>query len=289
PTLEGLEAALGDADAARVAVVDEDRRRAGLEVDIGREAADVPAVAHRPEREQRDHRVLGRVERAEQPSLRVEVFGHPGLWYEPDRLGLELGLRKVELDDVERGLVVDRLLLVRDHLLADDDRAERELQAEPLLGALRLVDRGHQLFLRLRVVVAGERLDERGAGLEIERDDPELLTEMQIDRALVDGRVGALVLDQAEDRAGRAVDDREGVHPGRAERHSGGRVVAPGPDVAGVGLLQLRQLGGAVAPRIALSESSSGASKAAERTWPSRTRWFSWSRIAASTRRPSRA
>ena len=53
--------------AARVAVVDEDRRPPGLVVEVGREPADVPAVAHRPERQQRDHRVLGRVERAEEP------------------------------------------------------------------------------------------------------------------------------------------------------------------------------------------------------------------------------
>src|SRR5881398_2546125 len=45
PALERIEAALGDADAARVAVVDKDRRRAGLEMQIRREAADVPAVA----------------------------------------------------------------------------------------------------------------------------------------------------------------------------------------------------------------------------------------------------
>src|SRR5512132_1565207 len=62
----------------------------------------------------------------------------------------------------------------------------------------------------------------------------------------MDGRAGALVLYQTEDGAGRAVDDGEGVHAGRAERDAGGRVVAAGPDVAGVGVLQLRQLGGAL-------------------------------------------
>src|SRR5947207_2537879 len=53
PALELLEAALGDADAAGVAVVDEDGRPPGLEVEIRREPADVPAVAHRPERQHR--------------------------------------------------------------------------------------------------------------------------------------------------------------------------------------------------------------------------------------------
>src|SRR5947209_7329300 len=51
PALELVEAALGDADAAGVAVVDEYRRRAGVVVVVRREAADVPAVAHRPQRQ----------------------------------------------------------------------------------------------------------------------------------------------------------------------------------------------------------------------------------------------
>src|SRR5688500_17117623 len=51
PAFEDVEAALRDPDAARVAVVDEDRRAAGLEMDVRREPADVPAVAHRPERQ----------------------------------------------------------------------------------------------------------------------------------------------------------------------------------------------------------------------------------------------
>src|SRR4051794_27691105 len=56
PALERVEAALGDSDAAGVAVVDEHRRRAGVGMDVRREPADVPAVAHRPQRQERDHR-----------------------------------------------------------------------------------------------------------------------------------------------------------------------------------------------------------------------------------------
>src|SRR5581483_9884140 len=52
PALELREPALGDADAAGVPVVDEDRRQSRVRVDVRREAADVPAVAHRPERQQ---------------------------------------------------------------------------------------------------------------------------------------------------------------------------------------------------------------------------------------------
>src|SRR3954447_21854704 len=53
PALELVEAALGDPDAAGVAVVDEDRRRAGVRMDVRREPADIPAVAHRPQRQER--------------------------------------------------------------------------------------------------------------------------------------------------------------------------------------------------------------------------------------------
>ena len=58
--------ALGDPDAARVAVVDEHRRPLRLRVDVRRQPADVPPVAHRPQRQQRDQRVLGSVQRSEQ-------------------------------------------------------------------------------------------------------------------------------------------------------------------------------------------------------------------------------
>src|SRR5439155_22618872 len=156
PALEGLEAALGDPDPAGVAVVDEDRRRTGLEVEIRREPADVPAVAHRPERQQGDQRVLGRVERPEEAGHVLETLEHPRLGDEPDRLGLELGLRQRERDQLEALLRLDRLLLIADDLLGDDHAAERELDAETAPRLLRLHDRGRRLLLRLRVVVAGE-------------------------------------------------------------------------------------------------------------------------------------
>ena len=52
PALELLETALGDPDASGMAVVDEDGRPSRLRVDVRRQAADVPPVAHRPERQQ---------------------------------------------------------------------------------------------------------------------------------------------------------------------------------------------------------------------------------------------
>ena len=69
-----VEAALGEARAARVAVVDEDGQRAGVGVQGGRDAADVPAVAGREQRQQPDRGVLGGVRRAGQVG-RVEPGG----------------------------------------------------------------------------------------------------------------------------------------------------------------------------------------------------------------------
>ena len=76
-----------------MAVVDEDGRRSRVEVEVGREAADVPAVAHRPERQHRDHRVLRRVQRSEQLGHVVEARELLGLGHVPDRLGREARCR----------------------------------------------------------------------------------------------------------------------------------------------------------------------------------------------------
>ena len=71
----------GRADPAGVAVVDEDRRAAGLRVQVGREAADVPAVAHRQQREDGDLRVLGGVQRAEERLERQRRIEQSGSSY----------------------------------------------------------------------------------------------------------------------------------------------------------------------------------------------------------------
>ena len=60
------EAALGEAGTAGVAVVDEDGELPGVRVQRGRDAADVPAVAGREQRQQADRAVLGGVGRAGQ-------------------------------------------------------------------------------------------------------------------------------------------------------------------------------------------------------------------------------
>src|SRR5215213_7026014 len=86
PALEHVEAPLGDADAAGMAVVDEHGRPAGLEVDVRAEAADVPAVAHRPQGQERDEGVLRGVQAREQRRHRLEALELRRLGEEPDRL-----------------------------------------------------------------------------------------------------------------------------------------------------------------------------------------------------------
>ena len=100
------EAALGEPGAARVAVVDEDGELAGVGVQGGRDAADVPAVAGGEQRQQADRAVLRGVGRAGQvagrePRLGEGVLGHRP----PDRAGAQRALGKVErllADDLAR-------------------------------------------------------------------------------------------------------------------------------------------------------------------------------------------
>ena len=67
----------------------------------------------------------------------------------------------------------------------------------------------------------------------------------------MDGRVGALLLDDPEHRAAGGVDDRERLRAGRAERDARGRVVAAGPDVAGRACASAPGAGGPLERRVA--------------------------------------
>ena len=81
------------------------------------------------------------------------------------------------------------------------------------------------LALGLRVPVAVEGRDERAAPVEVELAHLVGAPEVQVDRAVVDGRGRARGLDRAEQLAAGDVDDGDGVRRGRAQRHAGGRVV----------------------------------------------------------------
>ena len=62
---------------------------------------------------------------------------------------------------------------------------------------------------------------------------------MEVDRALVHGRVRAVALDEPEERARLAVHDRERLHVARPQRDACRRVVAALPDVSGRSVLEL--------------------------------------------------
>ncbi len=75
---------------------------------------------------------------------------------------------------------------------------------------------------------------------QVELADEERLAAMQVDRALMDGRVGAAALDEAEHGSRRSIDDGERVGIGGTERHVRSGVILAGPDDAGRRLLQSR-------------------------------------------------
>src|SRR6476659_2540962 len=150
PLAEAVEAALCDADPSRMPFVDEHRRQARLLVDVRREAADVPAVAHREQRQQRDERVLGGVERRDEGRHRVDVREQRRRRREPDALGLVRRCGQVERRRVDHAAVGDRLPLVRNDLLVDVDPSMVELDAADAPVSERLDDRGLGLLPRLR-------------------------------------------------------------------------------------------------------------------------------------------
>ena len=229
-----------------MALVDEHGGKTGLLVHVRRQPADVPAVAHREERQQRDERVLGGMECGDQRRHAVDALEQRVVGREPDALGLEGHFRKLERRRVDHASVCDRLALVADHLLANGDPSHLQLDAGDDPRAQRLDDRGLRLLARLRVPVDRDRAHERRARLEVERRDAVLLSQVEVHRALVDRGERALALGRPEDGAALLVDDHEGLGVARAKRDTRCRGVAPAPDEAGRGGLELGQGGSAL-------------------------------------------
>ena len=213
-----------------MAVVDEDRRPSRLGVRVGGQAADVPAVAHREQRQHRDLRVLGRVQRPEQRLQRHARAEHARVELVPQRLGLEVRRGKLERREVDRLVIGGGLALVAQHLLGDADAPERQRHAHHRPAVEQALDPRLGLAARLGVPVARERLDERLAILQLQRLDLVGPAHVQVDRPLVGRGVGARALERAQQLARADVDDREHVGRGRAQRDARGRVIlAPAP------------------------------------------------------------
>ena len=222
-----------------MSVVDEDRRAAGLRVGVGRQAADVPAVAHGDQREHGDLPVLERVQRTEQHTgseLRADRTQRPALIevepgsdqpveLVPERPRAELGRRQVERLEVDHRLILQAPALVAEHRLRVDHLPIGQRHAAGCAPVLHQLDVGHDLAFGLRVVVAVERLEHGPPGAEIKVPDQVGAPEVQVDRALVDGGVRTLSFDAAQDLAGPRVQQHEAVGRGAAQRDSGGGVV----------------------------------------------------------------
>ena len=199
------------------------------------------------------------------------------------------------------------LALVGEHRVGDAHLAEGQRHAERLAAVEQAHDGGVGLALGLRVPVAVERRHERAPALQVELAHLIGAPEVQVDRALVDGRVGARRLGRAEQLARGDVDDRKAVRGGRAQRHvrrgvsagPAGNVGARGPVVAR--LFSCCPAASASRSSPALTRSSAWASQRGPRnsasscdsgpSWAAQSRcWrkisgLSWSRIAASTGR----
>ena len=295
--LERLEAAAGDADAAGVAVVDEDRRHAGLRVEVGREPADVPAVAHRQQRQHGDLRVLGGVQRAEQLAIGRPVASVGGSSYQSAWVANEVCGRS-SADQVDRLVVGQALALVGEHLLGDHDGAEATASRRAPRGArARRSMHGVGLALGLRVPVAVERLHERAAVVEVERGRPRTCAR-RAGRPRPGGRCGTRApkstlpisspeavstiakpsrLARAQRRRPRPGSPRAGA--GRTCRR-GARRRSPAPTSALA--RSSRQRGPSV---LRVGAARSGPSCAAHSRCAAWICSFSWSRIAASTGR----
>ena len=142
PPLGRTEPPLGDAGAARVAVVDEDRGLAGVLVHRGGDAADVPPVAGGHQGQQPDGGVLGRVDRARESRARptaaratTAVRDRP-----PHGAGLEVLGRKRERDLVDHLVGAHQLLDVAGDLVRHPHRPEERVD---VAGATPFPDRHH--------------------------------------------------------------------------------------------------------------------------------------------------
>ena len=163
--LEARERRPRDADAARVRVIDEDRRCARLRVVVGREASDVPAVAHRDQRRHRDLGVLERVQRPEQQLQRKLLLAGACVRLEPQRLRREARGGQLEGVQPEVGVVGKPLALVGEHGLRDAHLPEAHAQPERLTAVEQAHDRGLRGSLGLRVPVPAKRAHERASAL----------------------------------------------------------------------------------------------------------------------------
>src|SRR4029079_6417829 len=112
----------------------------------------------------------------------------------------------------------------------DLDPAEEEPDPRNHPALQLLDDRRLRLLARLGVPVHGDGTNERRPRREVERRDPVLLAEMEVDGTFVNRRERTFALRCPEDRPGVLVDDDKSLRVAGAEGEPRGRSVPPAPD-----------------------------------------------------------
>ena len=244
PGAGGPEAALAEPCPARVAVVHEHGELAGVGVQGGGDAADVPPVAGREQREQPDRGVLGGVGGSGQVGVGEAVRREQARGQRPPhRRGAQLALGQVEqllADHLARG---HPALEEGHHLVADPHLAEAQPGRSPrdVLPLAEDLDVG-DLAGRGRVVGVGA-LEDGHRLLEVERGDQPGLALVQVDRAGVGGAVGGGVVDGAEHPAGDVLDQPDGGAAGGADVGEVAGAAPVGPEPAARSPAQQATLG----------------------------------------------
>ena len=138
-------------------------------------------------------------------------------------------------------VITQTLTLVTDDLLDHLDPAEADAGAGQLAMLQLLLDAGRRQPPGLGVVVAVERRHQRDVRDRVQRPDDVLLSKVQVDRALVHGRVRAGLVDQTEQRPRAGLDHGDGVRRCRAQRDTRRGMVGAAVDQAGRAGRDVRQ------------------------------------------------
>lgn len=223
---------LGYPRTSRVAVIDHDRRPAGLGLPRRRHATYVPAITDREQRKDPDRRVFDGVQRAG-PAVRAQACCVQSALVDrvPEAPGHQRAGRQVESLRAENFPREGIPALVADHLRGHLDRSE--VQPRRADGSHR-VDREHPhrcLGPRHRVLVGLARLDQSDPLVEIERIDAVCGALVEVDRTRMDLFEGASPVDVAHLCPVPAFDPELGGRA-RAQARAVSREPTTGPERA---------------------------------------------------------
>jgi hypothetical protein len=199
--------AVSHSRAARMPVVHEDAQLAGVRMQRGRDASDVPAVAGGEERKQPDRAVLGRVRRSRQvggrDAGRLEGMSRHA---PPHRRRAECALRQVEQLLGDHLAAGHPALQERHHLVGDVDLAVRQPAVAPECVLMFADDPDVGDLARRRGVVRFGAFDHGHVLVEVQRLHEPGLAHVHVDRAGVRRAVRGRGVDGPDHPAGRPFD-----------------------------------------------------------------------------------